>query len=101
MNTLLNRADSNPYSAKNAHKPVSFFCRAPGASSVELVGDFNHWHPLPMEKSVDSSWRAQVELCRGHHQYRFLVDGQPTLDPAASGIVRNERGERVSLIAVS
>jgi 1,4-alpha-glucan branching enzyme len=101
MNTTLNHADSNPYSVKNSRKPVSFFCRAPGARSVELVGDFNHWRPLPMQKSMDSWWLAQVELCHGHHQYRFLVDGGPILDPSATGVGRDERGERVSLIAVS
>lgn len=101
MSIILNHTDSNPYSAKTSHKPTSFFCRAPGAKSVELVGDFNHWHPLTMRKSLDSWWCAQVELCHGHHQYRFLVDGGPRLDPSATGIVRDERGEKVSLIAVS
>jgi 1,4-alpha-glucan branching enzyme len=101
MNKTTNHIDSNLYSARNSRKPVTFFCRAPGARSVELVGDFNHWHPLPMEKSLDSWWHTQVELCHGHHQYRFLVDGAPTLDPNATGIVRDELGERASLVAVS
>lgn len=101
MNTMLSHSDSNTYSANNSRKPVSFFCRAPGAKSVELVGDFNHWHPLRMQQSIDSWWRTEVELCHGHHQYRFLVDGEPALDPNATGVVRDERGERVSLIAVS
>ena len=34
-------------------------------------------------------------------QYLFIVDGKPRLDPKASGIARNSRNERVSLIAVS
>ena len=89
------------YSAHNSHKPVSFFCAAPSAKTVELAGDFNDWQPLPMTRSVDGWWMAQVELCHGHHQYQFLVDGRPMLDPRATGIVRNERNERVSLIAVS
>lgn len=89
------------YSAHHAHKPVSFFCAAPRAKTVKLVGDFNQWHPLPMTRSADGWWLAQVELCHGHHQYQFLVDGQPMLDPHATGMVRNERNEQVSLIAVS
>jgi 1,4-alpha-glucan branching enzyme len=88
------------YSAHNSHKPVSFFCAAPNAKSVELVGDFNHWHPLPMSRTEDGWWLAQVELCHGHHQYRFLVDGHPMLDPHATGTVGDERDERASLIAV-
>lgn len=89
------------HSAHNSHKPVSFFCAAPRAKRVELVGGFNGWQPLPMARSVDGWWTAQVELCHGHHEYQFLVDGQPMLDPHATGAVRNERDERVSLIAVS
>lgn len=54
-----------------------------------------------MTRSVDGWWRTQVELPHGHHKYRFLVDGKPTLDPHAMGIVRDENGERVSLVAVS
>jgi len=50
---------------------------------------------------MDGWWIAQVELGHGHHQYQFLVDGQPMLDPHATGVVRTERDERVSLIAVS
>jgi len=91
------------YSARNNVKPVNFFCIAPQAKAVCLVGGFNCWRPweTPMERQPDGSWTARVELHHGHHQYLFLVDGEPMLDPNAHGIGRNERGERVSLIAVS
>jgi len=85
----------------STHKPVNFFCAAPNAHHVELAGDFNHWHPYPMQRSLDGWWLAHIDLTHGHHQYRFLVDGVPTLDPQASGIVRDERGEKASLVAVS
>lgn len=88
-------------SAHNSQKPVNFFCAAPQAHNVELEGDFNDWRPTPMTRTVDGWWTAQVEMCHGHHQYRFLLDGRPMLDPHATGIVRNERDERVSLVAVS
>ncbi len=94
----------NRYSAKNNVKPVSFYCHAPQAKAVCLIGDFNNWEPVlaaPMERQPDGAWTAQVELHHGHHQYVFLVDGEPVLDPHANGIARNEKGGRVSLIAVS
>ena len=94
-------SDRYSASAHNFHRQVSFFCPAPRAKSVELVGDFNDWQPMPMNHAVDGWWTAQVELCHGHHHYQFLVDGQPMLDPHATGTVCNERDERVSLIAVS
>ena len=82
---------------------VNFFCMAPQAKSVSLVGDFNDWQPAahPMTRMPDGGWTIRLELPHGHHQYVFLVDGQPTLDPNAMGKVHNERNEVVSLIAIS
>ena len=84
-------------------KPINFFCVAPKAEKVYLVGDFNSWKPgtNPMERQTDGSWQLQLPLHHGHHHYHFLVDGTPRLDPKAMGVARNERNERVSLIAVS
>ena len=101
MNNTQNYSPGARYAAGNMHTPVKFYCAAPRAKSVELVGDFNHWHPLPMDRSLDGWWLAQVHLCHGHHQYRFLVDGKPMLDPHATGVAHDEHDEQVSLIAVS
>jgi hypothetical protein len=54
-----------------------------------------------MQRQADGSWFLEVPLAHGYHQYVFLVDGTPNLDPKASGVTRNDRNERVSLIAVS
>jgi len=103
MHTLFSKPAENSYSARNMVKPVHFFCRAPHARVVCLVGDFNDWNPTshPMQQQVDGSWFLEVPLTHGHHQYLFLVDDTPTLDPNASGVARNERNERISLVAVS
>lgn len=84
-------------------KPVNFYCAAPKAQAVALIGDFNRWDPAsqPMQRRVDGWWFLQIPLPHGYHQYLFLVDGTPTLDPHATGASRNERYSRVSLIAVS
>jgi 1,4-alpha-glucan branching enzyme len=96
-------APSSPYSASRTLHHVNFFCDAPGASHVCLIGDFNGWDQAatPMLRTSDGHWMASVELRHGHHRYLFVADGLPKLDPNATGIVRNERNERVSLIAVS
>jgi 1,4-alpha-glucan branching enzyme len=103
MNSTLGRSTNDRYSAQNMVKPVNFYCLAPTAQFVCLVGDFNGWNPLanPMCRQVDGCWFVQVKLTHGHHRYCFLVDGEPTLDPRGAGITCNERNERVSLIAVS
>jgi 1,4-alpha-glucan branching enzyme len=84
-------------------RTVNFICSAPGAKSVSLVGDFNHWHPTAhlMKQMPDRSWLVGVDLKHGHHRYAFLVDGVLTLDPHAQGVTRNDKGERVSLLPVS
>jgi 1,4-alpha-glucan branching enzyme len=93
----------NRYSARQMAKPVNFVCVAPGAQRVHLVGDFNSWEPSshPMQRQPDGSWLIQVAMHHGHHHYLFLVDGKAALDPQAQGIARNQKGERVSLKAVS
>lgn len=91
------------YSAKKMHKPINFFCHAPLATAVAVVGDFNDWNPSsnPMRQGPDGAWHVQVSLNHGHHRYVFLVDGVANLDPRAQGISRNDKNERVSLMAVS
>ena len=91
------------FSSRRPQHHVTFFCNAPGAQSVRLVGDFNEWDlaATPMQRMPDGRWTVSLELHHGHHQYLFVVNGKPVLDPNASGIARNERNERVSLIAVS
>ena len=82
---------------------VDFFCRAPKAHSVFLVGDFNEWSSSanPMNRMPDGGWQLRLSLYHGHHQYYFHVDGRPALDPRAVGTVRSQPGEPISFIAVS
>ena len=70
---------------------------------MSLIGDFNNWDPKvhPMQRMPDGAWFIRIELPHGHHQYLFLVDGKPALDPNAMGKVNNGRNETVSLIAIS
>lgn len=83
-------------------KQAKFVCIAPGAEQVFLVGNFNQWDPVshPMQRQPDGIWRLQVPLPLGYHQYLFLVDGKPELDPLARGVGRNAQGQRASLMVV-
>jgi 1,4-alpha-glucan branching enzyme len=96
-------APSGQQSDNRPRHLVDFFCRAPQAKSVSLIGDFNGWQPSahPMKRMPDGVWFLRLELPHGHHQYLFLVDGKAMLDPNAMGKVHNERNETVSLIAIS
>jgi 1,4-alpha-glucan branching enzyme len=87
-NTLVDR-----YFAKRTRHHVDFFCHAPNARRVSLIADFNGWNPEsnPMLRTLDGYWRISLELPHGHHQYLYLVDGKPVLDPDAAGKTCNDR----------
>ncbi len=91
------------YSGKRNLHHADFFCRAPNAQQVSLVGDFNDWKPnaTPMTRQSDGRWMASLELSHGYHEYLFLVDGRSVLDPQATGRTKNSNHEPVSLLAVS
>lgn len=64
---------------------VEFRYKAPKATQVELVGDFNGWKPGTLRLTSQSgAWEVLVPLPPGRYRYRFLVDGTETPDPAAS-----------------
>ncbi len=91
------------YSAKRNLHRANFFCHAPEAEQVWLIGDFNNWQPnaIPMVRQPDGRWMASLELSHGYHQYVFLVDGKRVLEPNATGKAKNSNNEPVSLLAVS
>ena len=103
MNFSLEKPGRTRYSACNMAKPVNFYCTAPGAKSVCLIGDFNGWNATahPMRRQLDGTWLVQVKLHHGYHRYLFLVDGRPALDPKAAGCTCDERNQPVSLREVS
>jgi 5'-AMP-activated protein kinase regulatory beta subunit len=61
----------------------SFAFTAPGALSVQLVGDFTHWlqSPIHLRKGAKGIWRTHVDLAPGTYYYKFIVDGQWHDDP--------------------
>lgn len=78
------------------------FPAAAGATSVCLVGEFNHWSPdeHPMDRQNDESFSITIELTTGRrYQYRYLVDGEEwENDWAADAYVPNEYGGNNSQI---
>lgn len=92
------------YSAKNQSRVVNFtYLPLTPTTNVSIIGDFNAWQPdaNPMKRMPDGAWSASIALHHGHHRYQFLVDGKPVNDPRAQGMARNDKNERVSLVAVS
>jgi hypothetical protein len=66
---------------------------------VCLVGDFNHWSPMPMSIVNDEFW-ISLHLAPGRYEYKFLVNGQWRNDSDAVEFVENEFGSTNSVVHV-
>lgn len=62
----------------HVHK-VHLSCHAPGAKAVFVAGTFNDWKPdaTPLHNHLpNGEWAVTLPLPPGHHEYKFVVDGQ-------------------------
>lgn len=59
-------------------KPTKFSCNAPEAQTVFLAGTFNEWSSevTPLNRQMDGHWQTMLRLPPGHHEFKFIVDGQ-------------------------
>ena len=101
--TIPESQTTSPHSPKEMMKPINFYCQNRTAKSVSVIGEFNHWNPMvhPMQRREDGWWFVSIPMSHGHHQYLFLVDGVPTLDPHSAGTVYIKPSTKASVIAVS
>jgi hypothetical protein len=63
--------------AESAPQSVELVLRAPSASNVRVVGDFNGWDQdqAPMKRDAASGlWSVTLSLRPGRHIYAFVVD---------------------------
>jgi hypothetical protein len=74
--------------------------RAPGASQVELAGDFTDWRPVALQPSGDGSWRAVLAIPPGLHRLAVRLDRGPWQAPPGSRPIRSEFGGEVAEIVV-
>ena len=84
--------------------PVTFVLRAPGATRVSVVGDFNNWdaNATPMAHGGSGDlWVLSVRLPRGVHLYSFVLDGSEWRpDPSAPLAADDSFGGHNSVIVV-
>ncbi|MDX1992588.1 MAG: alpha-amylase family glycosyl hydrolase [bacterium] len=93
---------------------VPFEILAPYNKDVMLLGSWNQWKPVPMQRGDDGIWRLEVPLEDGEYQYKFqmvslsyFAEGQTvqvadpkalqfTLDSRENSIVRVKGSQRVT-----
>jgi 1,4-alpha-glucan branching enzyme len=89
-------------SKKSQKSSVRIECRDGKAQQVCLAGSFNDWNPtaMPMLHISHDRWVKELSLPPGRYEYRLIVDGQWTCDPAAAEQVSNSYGEFNSVLNV-
>jgi 1,4-alpha-glucan branching enzyme len=73
---------------------------APGASQVELAGDFTDWRPVPLDPWGDGAWRTVLTIPRGLHRLAVRVDGGAWHAPPGLRPLTSEFGGEVAEIVV-
>ncbi|WP_148306473.1 glycogen-binding domain-containing protein [Gemmatirosa kalamazoonensis] len=74
--------------------------RAPGATAVELIGDFTDWLPTPLVSSGNGTFTLNVFLSPGIHRVNVRLDGGPWVAPPGISKVRDAYGGEVGLLVV-
>ena len=87
-----------------ARQSVQLVFRAPSASSVRVVGDFNAWdkEQAPMTRDAESGlWSVTLSLRPGRHVYAFVVDDSVWMrDPRATAAPDADFGRPGSVLLV-
>ena len=69
------------------------------ARIVALAGSFNNWNQSQLLFAREGDeWVCRVNLKRGKHEYKFIIDGDWITDPNNPKIVSDDRGNQNSLL---
>ncbi|MCK5323164.1 MAG: glycogen-binding domain-containing protein [Desulfobulbaceae bacterium] len=82
---------------------TQFRLQVPDAKAVYLVGDFNEWNETEyrVRRYKGGVFIKKLELKPGRYEYKFVVDGVWTSDPANPMAQSNDFGSENSVIVVS
>ncbi len=89
--------------ATTEKRAATFRLDAPYSRRVFVAGSFNGWSPVatPLMRDDRGLWTATVDLDPGEYEYRFVVDGVWTDDPANTTRRCNEFGTENCILAVT
>lgn len=65
---------------------VTLVVHAPGARSVELMGDFTAWRIVALERGRGDRWHVTLAVASGVHQVNLRVDGGAWAPPPGLGV---------------
>ncbi len=90
--------------ASAGRRRVQFSVHCAPGSSVFVAGSFNHWDaaakPLK-ERHGDGVFTGTCMLTPGTYEYKYVINGEWTVDPGNPNFVVNALGTLNSVIQVS
>ena len=84
-------------------KRVTFTVEAQPQSEVAVAGTFNDWQPVPLLGKASEAgvkFMKRIYLPAGRYEYKFLIDGNWSIDPNCSSWSPNEYGSLNSVVDV-
>jgi hypothetical protein len=73
---------------------------APDARTVELMGDFTNWEPVPLERAANGRWELALPLGVGSHRFNVRLDGGPWTVPAGVATVGDDYGGVAGILGI-
>lgn len=75
--------------------------RAPGAASVEVMGDFTDWQPVALVRGDGDRWEICLTIPAGPHRINVRLDGGAWHAPAGTTPVADDFGGTVGLFLIT
>ena len=81
-------------------KVAHILLRAPGAGTVEVMGDFSNWEPLVLAQSGTGWWLLPVSLAPGLYRFNIRYDGGRWETPSGLPSEEDEFNGRVGVLLI-
>ena len=83
---------------------VEFEIESNGTAAPHLMGSWDGWHrpgiPMFPEPGETATWKTEVALPPGEHQFRYRIGDDWFNDPTADRTVENGMGGKNSVVVV-
>jgi hypothetical protein len=91
-------AEFSTVSAADGYRRIAI--SAPGARSVELMGDFTDWQPVLLRNLGGGRWELDLPLGPGVHRLNVRVNGEEWGVPPGIPVVRDDFSGVVGLLTI-
>jgi len=88
---------SDSASKKSIKAAIAFELFAPYNDIVHLMGSWNKWKPLAMQKDERGYWRVDVPLADGDYEYKFQVVSKSYFMPGETVVISDPKAPEYTL----